>query len=671
MNKSLVFLLAICFAGNAFSQQFYDSIKIHRQQYLKSRRSDSALVLLYLNLSNDYRRNNYDSCFYFGRKAYDLAKKDNLKLGEGFGLSAMEFALRETGDLPQALSIQLKSLDLARSLKNENLEAIELNSIGNTYFEMGNVKTALEYYRRSRVISYFLKDNYYICNETSNMGNAFEQLNQVDSALNYETRMYNDKTFPADLMPELLYRLGNVYRRLGNDKKALMLYQQGVALSFPVHTVSDRAICYYQIAGLYEKQHRLDSSLVYANKSISSARSISLRKMILSASLLAADIYSKTHRLDSAFFYQQTAMKYNDTLFGVEKFKKIQLVLSDEQRRKQMLLDQQEKLKTRYQVIVAAAVLLLVLVILFVVWRNNRVQKRKNHLLSLQKSQITAQRDEMQETLLTLKNTQTQLIQSEKMASLGELTAGVAHEIQNPLNFVNNFAEVSVELFDEMQTELRSGDKDEAISIAEDIKQNLEKIRHHGQRADGIVKGMLQHSRASSNTKEPADINKLADEYLRLAYHGLRAKDKNFNCELVTAFDDKLPLVNVVPQDIGRVLLNMFTNAFYATEQKLKNLGAQYKPAVKVGTSLNANVIEIRVRDNGSGIPENIQAKIMQPFFTSKPTGEGTGLGLSLSYDIVVKGHGGTIEVDSSEGNYTEFVIRLPVITTESDKLNP
>jgi two-component system NtrC family sensor kinase len=265
--------------------------------------------------------------------------------------------------------------------------------------------------------------------------------------------------------------------------------------------------------------------------------------------------------------------------------------------------------------------------------------------------------------LINLRQTQRQLIQSEKMASLGELTAGIAHEIQNPLNFVNNFSEVSIEMLDEMKLELKTGNQEEAISIADDIEQNLEKIIHHGKRADGIVKGMLQHSRASSNTKEPTDINVLADEYLRLAYHGLRAKNKDFNADLVTDFDEKLPKVNAVPQDIGRVLLNLLTNAFYAVQQKQKTAGPKYKPVIEVGTSAKNGVVEIAVKDNGSGIPENVKDKIMQPFFTTKPTGEGTGLGLSMSYDIVVKGHGGTIAVDTKEGEFTKFIIILPIST--------
>jgi len=283
----------------------------------------------------------------------------------------------------------------------------------------------------------------------------------------------------------------------------------------------------------------------------------------------------------------------------------------------------------------------------------------KEHALAKEKELAHAR--EIEKAFNTLKTTQLQLIQSEKMASLGELTAGIAHEIQNPLNFVNNFSDVSMELIDEMEEEITKGDTAEVKIIARDIKQNLEKINFHGKRADAIVKGMLQHSRISSGQKEPTDINALADEYLRLAYHGLRAKDKTFNAELETHFDATLPKIYVIPQDIGRVLLNLFTNAFYATHQKQKTGIQDYKPVLSVTTAQRVNSVEITVKDNGTGIPEGIKDKIMQPFFTTKPTGEGTGLGLSLSYDIVVKGHGGTINIETEEGNGATFIITLPM----------
>jgi signal transduction histidine kinase len=321
----------------------------------------------------------------------------------------------------------------------------------------------------------------------------------------------------------------------------------------------------------------------------------------------------------------------------------------------------QDKQLQRYFLTGAFILVGIIALTVVVLLRNNRQKQKANNLLSKQKYIIEEQRDQTNKALADLQLTQKQLIQSEKMASLGELTAGIAHEIQNPLNFVNNFSEVNIELIDEMELELSKGDKDEAMSIAGDIKQNLEKIRHHGKRADGIVKGMLQHSRASSDTLEPTDLNVLADEYLRLAYHGLRAKDKSFNADLNTNFADKLPMVNIVPQDIGRALLNLFNNAFYAVSQKQKTAGADYKPEVSVSTSAENEQVIIKVKDKGNGIPDAIKDKIMQPFFTTKPTGEGTGLGLSLTYDIIVKVHGGSIQVNSVEGEGSEFIIQLPI----------
>jgi len=280
--------------------------------------------------------------------------------------------------------------------------------------------------------------------------------------------------------------------------------------------------------------------------------------------------------------------------------------------------------------------------------------------LELKRKAVEESNTALQESLEELKAAQQQLIQSEKMASLGELTAGIAHEIQNPLNFVNNFSEVSKELLDEMKTELDLGNITDAKEIAGDVIRNLEKILHHGKRADGIVKGMLQHSRSSSSQKELTDINALADEYLRLAYHGLRAKDKTFNAATKTDYDDSVGLIKVIPQDIGRVILNLITNAFYAVTEKNKQQPEKYEPVVEVITKKIDGRIEIIVKDNGNGIPDSIKEKIFQPFFTTKPTGQGTGLGLSLSYDIV-KAHGGELRVETKEGRGSEFIISLPV----------
>jgi signal transduction histidine kinase len=282
---------------------------------------------------------------------------------------------------------------------------------------------------------------------------------------------------------------------------------------------------------------------------------------------------------------------------------------------------------------------------------------------------LSKQKNELESALQSLTATQKQLIQSEKMASLGELTAGIAHEIQNPLNFVNNFSEVNKELLVEMKGEINSGNYDEAKKIAKDIEENEEKIIFHGKRADGIVKSMLQHSRTSTGKKELTDINALADEYLRLAYHGLRAKDKSFNAKFETDLDPSIEKLNIVPQDIGRVLLNLINNAFYSVTEKRNTLilrQAQdsavksYEPTVSVSTKKVDDKVFISVKDNGNGIPQKVLDKIFHPFFTTKPTGLGTGLGLSLSYDIITKAHGGEMKVNTKEGEYAEFVIILP-----------
>ncbi|NVJ85453.1 MAG: histidine kinase [Algoriphagus sp.] len=283
--------------------------------------------------------------------------------------------------------------------------------------------------------------------------------------------------------------------------------------------------------------------------------------------------------------------------------------------------------------------------------------------------EITQKKNELEKALKELKAAQNQLIHSEKMASLGELTAGIAHEIQNPLNFVNNFSEVSSELIDEAKEELDTGNQEDAKEILEDLKANLQKILHHGKRADSIVKGMLLHSRSNSGQKEKTDINALTDEYLRLSYHGLRAKDKSFTADFKIELDEGIEPIEIIPGEIGRVLLNLINNGFYAADEKKKELEKEgikdFMPIVWVKTQKIKNGVKITVRDNGKGIPKDIQSKIFQPFFTTKPTGKGTGLGLSMSYDIITNGHGGDLKVTSQAGEFTEFEIIIPQ-TTES-----
>lgn len=302
-------------------------------------------------------------------------------------------------------------------------------------------------------------------------------------------------------------------------------------------------------------------------------------------------------------------------------------------------------------------------------------ERERNELINQQKEllekQVEERTMELKNSLEDLKATQAQLIQSEKMASLGELTAGIAHEIQNPLNFVNNFSEVNKELIEEMKEEIEKKNFEEVKLIAKNVQENEEKITFHGKRADAIVKGMLQHSRNSSGQKQLTDINALVDECMRLSYHGLRAKDKSFNAKTETDLDENIPQINIASQDLGRVIINLFTNAFYSVMQKKKKLGDTFEPQVKGKTSRTENGICISIRDNGTGVPPKVMDKIFQPFFTTKPVGEGTGLGLSMSYEIITQGHGGELKVNTKEGEFAEFIINLPINNkTENENIS-
>lgn len=341
------------------------------------------------------------------------------------------------------------------------------------------------------------------------------------------------------------------------------------------------------------------------------------------------------------------------------------------------------ELNIQYRVLIGVAAMVLLFASFLVVFISSQRRKLQYHKslhalhdkqqqllteqnIQLEKSvqertlQISQQKEELERSLTNLKSTQRQLIQTEKMASLGELTAGIAHEIQNPLNFVKNFSEVSKEMAEEMEKELEAGNREEALSISKVLKENLQKIEQHGKRAEAIVHGMLQHSRVSSGDKEPADLNNLADEYLRLTYQTVRMKNKGFLVKVNNNFDKNLGQTNVYPQDLTRVFINLYNNAFYSMQEKKRLSTQPYEPELIVSTKKQNGKIEISIKDNGMGIPEKTIRKIFQPFFTTKPTGQGTGLGLSLSYDTIVRGHGGDISVNTSEGEGAEFVIHLP-----------
>jgi signal transduction histidine kinase len=515
-----------------------------------------------------------------------------------------------TRNSTEAFNHLLQAAEVGESLKNQKILCLANRDIGGYYFNNNNPDSAFIYFRKA--LKYYQNSPYQktIGVVYHQIGLYYLQKQEYDSAkINFRTAM------DQSLQNATLLVLGNNYRALGR---------------------------------VFIETGHLDSALKYTFQGQKIADSINDFPGMDTGFIQLASIYKLKKDLPNAYYYLERGKNLRDTLvdYYINKLMQFQNLSFDQKMRLQELEKEKQQVKNRNRMFAMLTGLGIFLIVALLLIRNNRQKRKANKILET--------------TLDDLKSTQSQLIQSEKMASLGELTAGIAHEIQNPLNFVNNFSEVNSELIDELEQEANKGNLEEVKAIAKDIKDNEEKIIHHGKRADAIVKNMLQHSRSSNNKKEPTDINALCDEYLRLSYHGLRAKDKSFNATMKTDFDDSIGNINIIPQDIGRVVLNLINNAFYAVDEKKKQMGDGYEPFVSVSTKKEKNKIEIKIKDNGNGIPQKVLDKIFQPFFTTKPTGQGTGLGLSLSYDIV-KAHGGALKVETKEGEGTEFVIQLPL----------
>ena len=636
-----------------------DSVK----QKLASAKEDTAKVNLLFYLAGGYTFSYPDTAASYAAQGYQLAQKINYKSGEAHCLGALCLNLTSLGNFPAALNFGFQSLSIF-----ENLH--DTTSLIWTNIQLMNCYRQQEDYEEALIFGYKAKSLFRLSHPDSNqisvalsvIGSVYEKINQLDSALYYAQKAYTwDKGWSG-----LFQTLGEIYAKMGHKDLALDYYRKGIPVATKeVNSISLVAI-YNDMSKVFESTGNTDSSIYYANRSITQEGVHANPEGLLSASTQLASLYESRRMPDSTIKYLKLAIALNDSLSSRKKTREAQNFSFNEKLHRQELASQQQQEENKIKIYTLFAVIILFLLTAFFLWRNNRHKQEVNKLLQQQK-------EELQNTLTELKSTQAQLIQSEKMASLGELTAGIAHEIQNPLNFVNNFSEVSVELADELKDELNkvqltAKEKENLKTLVDDLVQNQQKINHHGKRADSIVKDMLQHSRTSTGQKEFTDINALADEYLRLSYHGLRAKDKTFNATLQTDFDENVGKINIISQDIGRVFLNLFTNAFYSVLQKKKQLNnnlpagqAGFEPTVYVSTKKLDNKIEIRVKDNGAGIPQKVMDKIFQPFFTTKPVGQGTGLGLSLSYDIITKGHGGTIKVETKEGECAEFIIVLPV----------
>jgi len=654
--KNVFFIFSVLLLiGIKANAQVYniDSLK----QQLAYAREDTNKLFLLSRISYSYTWSYADTSIMYAEQALELAQKLNYEQGIASSQGQISMALITLGNYPLALDYAFKSLRWTEMHGSINSKSFANVAIAMCYREQGDYNSSLVYCRKVLAMSDTIQSaNFDHASIWGVVGSVYEKNNQPDSGILYARKAYELQNDWSGL----LYTLGSAYSKKNNYDSAMFFYRAGLPAAVKNHTEIDLIDIYNGIAIVKKAQGDIESAAWYAKKALAEKVGNTYPLGLLRSANMLVDLYQSQGKDDSTLKYLRTSISLQDSLFNREKTIAIQNLAFKEQEKLKEIEASRLKYQNRLKMYVLLGGVTALLVIAFILLRNNRRRQKAFALLQKQKQEIDLQKSKVEKTLDELKNTQVQLIHSEKMASLGELTAGIAHEIQNPLNFVNNFSEVNDELLKELKSEAEKGNLEEVKAIAKDIEFNSEKINHHGKRADAIVKGMLQHSRTSSGQKEPTDVNILADEYLRLAFHGLRAKDKSFNARFETKFDNSIEKINIIPQDIGRVILNLINNAFYAVTEKKKVNTNGYEPVVTVTTKKDSSKIEIKVKDNGNGIPQKVLDKIFQPFFTTKPTGQGTGLGLSLAYDIITKGHGGELKVETKEGEGSEFIIHLP-----------
>jgi len=655
----------ISLAGDYCFKGVYNAAKENldaTKQLLSEIKYPAALGKMYNSYGTMYSmQNKFDSSHIFYQKAIAAATLINDKRTLSTIFQNNAIAYQQQSDLPQALSYYQKALGISMQVNDEEGEAYIYVNMALTYDVLDDSVRAEQSFLKAEVLGKKLNLKNVLAYTYANLSSLYEEMHrfkdQYDFAMKAALlgRQMGDEGIEAASLSRAALALSSQNK----FDEAQKLNRQSMIVADASKQPYNIYQAYSNMGVILHKQKKYNEAIPYFEKAFKSLTKSDIYSKEVGISYFdLSECYEKTGDYNKALATYKTSAKITDSIRGRENIKKAtELTMNYDFDKKQQITKyeqqkQNEVAKTRQ--IALSIGLVLTLILAGVAFNGFKNKRRANLLLQQQKEKVES-------TLTELKATQTQLIQSEKMASLGELTAGIAHEIQNPLNFVNNFSEVNTELIGEMKQEIDKGDLEEIKAIATNIEENSKKINMHGKRADAIVKGMLQHSQSGSVKKEPTNINALAGECMRLAYHGLRAKDKSFSAELVTSFDKTLPLINVIPQDMVRVMLNLFNNAFYAVNQKAKTGSIGYKPEVNVSTSAENEKVVIKVKDNGVGIPDAIKEKIMQPFFTTKPTGEGTGLGLSLTYDMVVKGHGGSIIVNTKEGEGSEFIISLPV----------
>jgi two-component system, NtrC family, sensor kinase len=660
----ICFLLILQFGAECQGSAI-DSFK----QLLLAAKEDSNKVKQLNRLAELEEFTNADTAILLGEQAYALANSLHYQSGIAFANLMLSGAYTTLGNYRLALYYSFKCMDLAKQLHIHHLYIRSLSHLMSCYSYLAEFDKALYYAREAvpLVQKYFPSRMAY---PYVDVAKCFVDIHNDDSAIFYAEKsltQYHSLTKTADdfvgLDPHayILSTLALAYLDKGLNDSALFYFRRGMSAAVASNIGVDLIDIYNGMSSLYTKTGNLDSATWYCKEVLAEKMGRYYPLGLLAATETLSRIYRNESKTDSALKYLEAATSLKDSLFNREKTAAAENLAFSEMEKEKELEASQLKYENRLKIFSLTGGLVATFVIALILYSHNRHRQRAYAQLMEQQSETVLQKTKAEQALSDLRSAQSQLIQSEKMASLGLLTAGIAHEIQNPLNFVNNFSEVNTELLQEMQEEIDKGNINQVKTIAQSIIGNEQKIMQHGKRADSIVKGMLHHSRASTGQKEPTDINALSDEYLRLSYHGLRAKDKLFNANLQTDFDASIGKINIIPQDIGRVLLNLYNNAFYAVSEKGKQNLEGYEPTVSVSTRKIGGKMEIRVKDNGNGIPQKVLDKIFQPFFTTKPAGQGTGLGLSMSYDII-KAHGGEIKVETKESEGSEFTIQMPLI---------
>ncbi|KPM47016.1 tetratricopeptide repeat-containing sensor histidine kinase [Jiulongibacter sediminis] len=660
MFKRLLFILALPILSFAQSISPTDSLV----QLLKTPIADTTKVLIYEEVALQLIYDQSREALKYAQRGLKLAKDIHYKLGEARCLNRIAIIQRVNGNYSAALQYHYDALAIARELNDHEGISKILSSMGILYAEQNDFKNSIQYYAEARKEAKKVNYQRIIENTLLNTATDYALMGNLDSALTYNQKAYESALETGNNLSIILSNIAEINFKRKNYEQAFENYRASINAGEALGQNHSLSQTYLKFAKLFQAVGQKDSAVFYAGKSLEYSKATQHLEYLVLANRLLSELYEPTD-LQRSFAYYKASEVANDSLNSVDKTLRLRQVEFNEEMRKQELEVIREKELAQKKQGILIGLLVGFILLGGIIYRNYLQKAATNKLLKQQNEAIRESKNELEQSLKQLKITQNQLIQSEKLASMGELSAGIAHEIQNPMNFVNNFAEVSQELIEEFReeldkTELPESRKNTFAELLAELETSQSRIFENGKRASGIVQGMLEHSRGKTGERREIDLNKMCDEYLRLSFHGMRAKDKSFASGFELQLDPNLPKYIGVVQELSRVILNLINNAFYAVHSRKKKMSEDYQPMVTVQTVFREkNTLEVRVGDNGEGIAPEIRDKIFQPFFTTKPAGEGSGLGLSISYDIITKGHNGRLEVQSEENTGTTFIVTL------------